>query len=99
MRWPEHTDPNRAASLASSSKKPPIPPRLNVGKAPRKFRPDPVQMGHDRMESLHLEPIVIPPRNGDMPEAVQVEYHGSLESRSRTAPWAGGSGGRPEARR
>jgi len=32
------------------------------------------------MESLYVDPMAIPPRNGYMPEAVQDVYYGSLGS-------------------
>lgn len=69
----------RAGTPPSRPQKPPISRVKSVGKAPRKATPAPIHSGHTR-KSLYLEPIVIPPRNGGMPEAVQVEY-GSLEPR------------------
>lgn len=74
--WPET---KHAGTPPSRLQKPPISRVKSVGKAPRKATPAPIHSGHTR-KSLYLEPIVIPPRNGDMPEAIQVEY-GSLEPR------------------
>jgi hypothetical protein len=74
--WPKT---KRAGASPSRSQKPPISRVKSVGKAPWKATPTPIHSGHTR-KSLYLEPIVIPPRSGDMPEAIQVEY-GSLMPR------------------
>jgi len=85
MPWPKHTDLSRSAQQvglapSASSSKTPTNPRLNVGKAPWRARPEPVHMGH-WMESLYVEPMVIPPRTGYESEAVEDEYYGGLEPR------------------
>ncbi|KDR77146.1 hypothetical protein GALMADRAFT_210272 [Galerina marginata CBS 339.88] len=65
--------------LPSSSKAPQQPSRVkSVGKAPKKSTPAPIQAGPTR-GSMYLQPITIPPRDGTMPRAVQIEY-GSLET-------------------
>lgn len=74
--WPKT---KRTGTSPSRSQQPPIPRLKSVGKAPWKATPAPIHSGHTR-KSLYLEPIVIPPRDGDMPEAIQVEY-GTLEPR------------------
>ncbi|KIM41461.1 hypothetical protein M413DRAFT_445461 [Hebeloma cylindrosporum] len=79
IRWPKSQTKRKGAS-PSPSQRTPISRVKTVGKAPWKSTPAPIQTGHVR-KSLYLEPIIIPPRNGDMPEAIQVEY-GSLEQRT-----------------
>ena len=75
MPWPRT---KRAGTSPSLSQKPTIPRLKSVGKAPRKATPAPIT-GH-RRKSVSLEPIAIPPRPGDMPEVIQIDY-GSLEPR------------------
>jgi hypothetical protein len=77
----EENERRIANAMSSSGKKPQQPSRLkSVGKAPSRPTPAPVPAGFTR-GSLHLRAIVIPPRNANMPEAVQIEYS-SLESES-----------------
>jgi hypothetical protein len=75
----EENERRIAHAMSSPGKPPQQPSRLkSVGKVPSRPTPAPMPAGFTR-GSLHLRPIVIPPRNGNMPEAVQIE-HGSLES-------------------
>ncbi|KAF8153071.1 hypothetical protein B0H34DRAFT_800323 [Crassisporium funariophilum] len=78
LKSPEMEEAERKLARAISAKRSQPPSRFkSVGKAPRKATPAPVLPGYAR-GSLHLEPIIIPPRNGNMPEVI-LEY-GSLES-------------------
>ena len=74
MPWPEA----KRAGTSPPSQKPAIPRLKSVGKAPWKATPAPIT-GHKR-RSVSLEPIVIPPRPGDMPQVIQIDY-GGLEPR------------------
>ncbi|KAF8909615.1 hypothetical protein CPB84DRAFT_1764983 [Gymnopilus junonius] len=65
-----NAESERDRTRASSGKK---PVRIKTfGRAPNRPTPTPVHVRHTR-GSLHLRPIVIPPRTGNMPEAVQIE--------------------------
>ncbi|KAF8960898.1 hypothetical protein BDZ97DRAFT_1921786 [Flammula alnicola] len=68
------------SSFSSSAMQPQLSRIKSVGKAPSRVTPAPVHIAHTR-GSLYLQPIMIPPRNGTMPQAVQIEY-GSWESAS-----------------
>lgn len=50
----------------------------SIGKAPRKFTPLPIQASPGR-GSMHLKPIVVPPRGGNMPGILNEFEDGSLE--------------------
>ncbi|KAF9485602.1 hypothetical protein BDN70DRAFT_532654 [Pholiota conissans] len=67
------------ATVVSSALRPQLTRITTVGKAPSRRTPAPMRSAHARGTSLHLQPIMVPPRNGNLPEAVQIEY-GSVES-------------------
>ncbi|KAJ3505516.1 hypothetical protein NLJ89_g7374 [Agrocybe chaxingu] len=75
--WLKHPDDERKIVKETNAQ---ITRVKSVGKAPRKSTPTPTRSGLVR-GSLHLQPLVIPPRNDSMPEAVQVQVeYGSVES-------------------
>jgi hypothetical protein len=56
-----------------------IPLYRNVGKAPKRSTPLPIRAIHKR-GSMHLKPIIIPPRNVNIPEVVDESEYDSPES-------------------
>jgi len=82
--WPktdipsQHNDEKSGRGGATSKKKPQLSRLKSVGRVPNQKTPILMEARHARA-SLHLRPIIIPPKNGNMPEAIQVES-GSLES-------------------
>lgn len=82
IRWPQQPDgakKARAAGGAVADPSAPGPARrqltriTTVGKAPSRTTPTPMHSMHTHTVrgSLHLQPIVVPPRNGKLPE---IEY-------------------------
>ncbi|KJA23812.1 hypothetical protein HYPSUDRAFT_65934 [Hypholoma sublateritium FD-334 SS-4] len=82
IRWPRQPDGAKEArapggAVADASAPGPARPQLTrittVGKAPSRTTPTPMHSMHTHTVrgSLHLQPIVVPPRNGKLPE---IEY-------------------------
>ena len=79
LKTADMEEEDRRLLRAMSKRDIPVSRVKSVGKAPRRSTPQPTLASHAR-GSMHLNPIIIPPRARNMPEIMDHHEHGSLQS-------------------
>ena len=79
LKTADMEEEDRRLLRAMSKRDTPVSGVKSVGKAPRRSTPQPILASHAR-GSMHLNPIIIPPRARNMPEIMDDHEYGSLQS-------------------